>query len=154
MALEDLIQKTIAAIEEPGGDQPLSADVSPRERLYELLVLALGSLFPKSPLTGQMYDRATLLRIVEGMDDSDAAALTRRADDWIRLEGIMKQQEGQRAYYLPLKTLAALSVPTSAGLLGEIFDKILQRYLASAPSTNLRNCTRLLAAEFLISLAK
>ena len=153
-ALEVLVSNAIAAIAEPGTDAPPPPETSPRDRFYEFLVLALGTMFSKAPLPGQMYDRATLMRVIEGMDDSEAAALTKRADDWMRLEGLIKQMEGQRAYFLPLQTQAALSVNTEGGLLGEVFDKILKRYLEAAPCENLRRCTRLLGAHFLVSYAK
>jgi hypothetical protein len=154
VALDKLVTKAIAAIAEPGTEAPPPPETTPRDRFYEFLVLALGTLFPKAPMAGQMYDRATLLRVIEGMDDNESAALAKRADDWLRLEGIIKQMEGQRAYFLPLQTQAALSVNTSGGLLGDVFDKILKRYLEAAPNENLRLCTRLLGAYFLVSYAK
>ena len=148
--LEMLVSETLAALEEPASENPPGPETSFRERFYEMIVLALGSLFAKSPTAGQMYDRTTLNRLTAGMDDTDSANLTRRADDWLRIEGIFTQTEGQKSYFLPLATLAVLSNEVSGILLGDLCEKILRRYQAEMPSDNLRRSTRKLAAHFLI----
>ena len=148
--IEKLVSETLAALDEPASETPPSAETTFRERFYEMIVLALGSLFAKSPTAGQMYDRTTLNRLTAGMDDTDAANLTRRADDWIRIEGILTQTEGQKSYFLPLATLAVLSNEVSGILLGDLYERILKRYQGEMPSDNLRRCTRKLAAHFLI----
>ena len=148
--IEKLVSETLATLDEPASDMPPGAETTFRERFYEMIVLALGSLFAKSPTAGQMYDRTTLNRLTAGMDDTDAANLTRRADDWIRIEGILTQTEGQKSYFLPLATLAVLSNEVSGILLGDLYERILKRYQGEMPSDNLRRCTRKLAAHFLI----
>ena len=152
--LDDLVTRALAALDEPANDEPPPPETSFRERFYELTVLALGNLFPRMPATGQIYDRTTLTRIIQGMDDSDAATLGKRTDDWLRLEGIIRQEEGKRAYYLPLSSQAVLSITTAGGLLGDVFGAILRRYIAANPSDNLRTATRALGAAVLVMLFK
>ena len=152
--LDDLVTRAMAALDEPGNDAPPGPEISFRERFYELTILSLGNLFPRMPASGQIYDRTTLNRIVMGMDDGDAAMLAKRTDDWLRLEGIIRQEEGKRAYYLPLASQAALSLTTTAGLLGDVLGEILKRYIAANPSDNLRAATRALGAACLVILAK
>jgi hypothetical protein len=151
---ETLVSDTLAALKEPASETPQGLDTSTRQRFYELIVCSLGGLFAKSPVAAQMYDRTTLLSIIEGMADTDASIFGKCADDWIRLQGIINQQEGQRSYYLPLQTMAALSGETSGILMGDLFEMVLKRYSASMPSENLRNCTRKLASHFLIAHQK
>jgi hypothetical protein len=153
-SIELLFAETQAAINETGSETPPGPETTTRERFYEMIVVALGSLFSKSPIAGQMFDRTTLNRVIAGMDDSESAALARRADDWIRMEGILTQTEGQRSYFLPLPTMAALSTEVSGILLGEMCEMVLKRYLESAPSEALRRCARRLASHFLILLRK
>jgi hypothetical protein len=148
---EILVRETLAAIEEPSGEDQITSETTMRQRFYEIIVVSLGSLFAKSPVAAQMYDRTTLLAIITGMDDSEASAFGKSADDWIRLQGLISQQEGKRAYYLPLQTIAALSGETSGILMGDLFAMILKRYGESMPSKNLRGCTRQLASHFLIA---
>ena len=152
-SLDDLVQQAVAAFAEAGSDAPLAAEITIRDRFYELIVLALGNLFPRMPGTGNLIDRITLLRTMIGLDDNDASSLGKRSDDWLRLEGIIKQEEGKRTYFLPLQTLASLSIQTEHGLLGDVFAAILKRYTQDWPSENLRAATRALAAEY-ISLDK
>ena len=151
-SIEKLVSETLAALDEAASETPPGPETTFRERFYEMIVLALGSLFAKSPTAGQMYDRTTLNRLTVGMDDTDSANLTKRADDWLRIEGIFTQTEGQKSYFLPLPTLAVLSNEVSGILLGDLYEKILRRYQADMPSDNLRRCTRKLAAHFLILL--
>jgi hypothetical protein len=148
---ETLVSNTLAAIKEPADTEPSTVETSMRQRFYEIIVVSLGSLFAKSPVAAQMYDRTTLLSIINGMDDTDASAFGKSADDWIRLQGLISQQEGKRAYYLPLQTLAALSGETSGILMGDLFAMVLKRYNSGTPSENLRTCTRKLASHFLIA---
>ena len=150
--LMDLVKKALAAFDQPFNDK--AAETTLRERFYELMVLAMGNLFPRMPTTGQIYDRVILQRVMLGLDDSDAANLGKRTDDWLRLEGMIKQEEGKRAYYLGRTTQAALSTTTPAGLLGDVFAKILKQYVDVGPSDALREHTRSLAACFLLLLEK
>ena len=152
--LDQVVMRAMAALALPANDAPPPPETSFRERFYELIVLSLGNLFPRMPTTGQIYDRTTLLRVIQGMDDGEAAALGKRADDWLRLEGIIKQEEGKRTYFLPLPSQAALSASTAAGLLGDVCGEILKRYLAANPSDELRQATRALGASCLVLLNK
>ncbi len=146
--IENLAVAALDACAHKGTDAT-PAETTLRERFYEILTLALGNLFPRMPTTGQIYDRAIFLRVTAGLEDGDAAALGKRTDDWMRLEGIIKQEEGKRAYYLPIKTQAALSTMTSKGLLGDVLAAVLKRYSESAPSEELRVATRNLGAAVL-----
>lgn len=150
--LNELVKAALAAFDQPFNDKPVETTL--RERFYELMVLAMGNLFPRMPTTGQIYDRVILQRIMLGLDDGDAAALGKRTDDWLRLEGMIKQEEGKRAYYLGRTTQAALSTMTHSGLLGDVFAKILKQYIDVGPSDELRQHTRSLAACFLLLLEK
>jgi len=123
-----------------------------RERMFELVVIAMGMLYPRMPNSGQIYDRVTISRVTTGLEDGEAANLGKRTDDWLRLEGITKQEEGKRAYFLPFTTLAALSTPSTAGTLGDICAKVQERYSADHPSENLRQATRALGAEVFLRL--
>ena len=152
--LESLVIETLAALKDPEAQTPPSADTTTRERFYEFVAVVLGNLFARTPIATNLYDRATLLRVVEGMEDGESATLAKRADDWMRLEGIIRQMEGQRSYFLPLPTLAVLSITTAHGALGDIFAQILKRYLEVKPNDNVRRLTRLLAAEVIIRLGK
>ena len=148
---ETLVSDTLAALKEPASETLPGAETTTRQRFYEIIVVSLGGLFAKSPVEGPMYDRTTLLSVIAGMDDSDASTFGKRADDWIRLEGLIKQQEGKRSYFLPIRTMAALSSETSGILMGDLFEMVLKRYASAMPSDNLRGCTRKLASHFLIA---
>jgi hypothetical protein len=147
---EGLVNNTLAALQEPA-DAAAPAETTMRQRFYEIIVVSLGALYAKSPVAAQMYDRATLLSIIAGMDETDASEFGKSADDWIRLQGLINQQEGKRAYYLPLQTMAALSSETCGILMGDLFSMVLKRYSSGLPSENLRSCTRKLASHFLIA---
>jgi len=148
--IDDLIAKLIPALAELGTDAAPEATL--RERMFELVVIAMGMLYPRMPNSGQIYDRITISRVTMGLDDGEAASLGKRTDDWLRLEGITKQEEGKRAYFLPFATLAALSTPTPAGTLGDVCAKVQERYAADNPSPNLRAATRALGAEVFLRL--
>jgi hypothetical protein len=144
--LEALVQRVVSSLDAEGPEGAPSPETTLRERFYELVILAFGNLFPRMPTTGNIYDRNTLQRIILGLDDGEAASLGKKADDWMRLEGMIRQEEGKRSYYLAFNAQAALSVQTSAGLLGDVCQKILKRYAASNPSDECRAATRDLAA--------
>ena len=152
--LNDLVAAALAACKQPGNEEPPPPETTLRERFYELMALALGNLFPRMPSTGQIYDRTILFRVTQGLDDGDASTLGKRTDDWMRLEGMIKQEEGKRAYYLPLSSQAALSASTPDGLLGDIFAMLVKRYTEAAPSDELRKHTRALGAIALRRLVK
>lgn len=151
--LENLVREAvIAAADPPGG--PAAATTTMRERFFELMVMALGNLYTRTPIAATLFDRATMLRVTEGMDDNDAGKLVGRTEDWLRLEGMVRQQDGSKAYFMTRTSLAVLSTLTSQGPVGEVMDKILRRYRENMPSENLRRSTRLLASYFLTRVAR
>ena len=146
--LEDLVKDALAALsDEPG--EAARADTTMRERFFELLVLILGNLYTKTPVAGALFDRATMLRVTAGMDDAEGGRLTGRTEDWVRLEGLLRQQDGTKNYSVTRASLAVLSTLTATGTLGEVFEKILRRYAEAMPSENLRRSARVLGSYFL-----
>lgn len=151
--LEDLVKDVLAALaDEPG--EAARAETTMRERFFELFVLILGNLYTKTPVASALFDRNTMLRVTAGMDDADAGRLTGRTEDWIRLEGMLRQQDGTKSYSITRTSLAVLSTLTSEGTLGEVFEKVLRRYAEAMPSENIRSRTRLLGAYFLSRVAR
>jgi hypothetical protein len=94
------------------------------------------------------------LRVTTGMDDSDAGRLTTRTEDWLRLEGMLRQQDGTKSYFITRSSLAVLSTITYAGTLGEVFEKILKRYQEAMPTEDIRRNTRVLGSYFLTRVAR
>lgn len=152
--LEYLVQNALVALGDPPSENPAGPDTTMRERFFELLVLILGNLYNKTPVAAALFDRATMLRVTEGMDDNDAGKLTLRTEDWLRLEGLLRQQDGQKAYFITRPSLSVLSTITTAGTLGEVLDKIQKRYVESMPSENIRSATRILGSYFLTRVAR
>ena len=151
--LDVLVNDALTAIAEPPGG-PAPAETTMRERFFELMVLILGNLYTKTPVAAPLFDRATLLRITEGMDDNDTGRLTGRAEDWLRLEGLLRQQDGAKAYFVTRPSLAVLSTLTAHGTLGDVMDKIVKRYAEAMPSENLRRVVRMLGSYFLTRVAR
>ena len=151
--LENLVAQVEAALAEPVTDQPADPATTMRERFFELTVMILANLYTKTPLPVSLIDRTSIQRVTAGMDDGDAAKLATKADDWLRLEGVIKQQEGQKAYYLNRGTLAILSTLTSRGAVGEIMDRLLKRYAEGLPGPQLRQATRLMGSYIVMRLA-
>lgn len=151
--LDALVQDVLNAI----GDAPGEAarvDTTMRERFFELLVLVMGNLYTKTPVAGGLFDRNTLLRVTTGMDDSDAGRLATRTEDWVRLEGLLRQQDGTKNYSITRSSLAVLATLTAHGTLGDVYEKILKRYAEAMPSENLRSTTRILGSYFLTRVAR
>lgn len=151
--LENLVQNALKAMEDAPGEAA-HAETTMRERFFELMVLILGNLYVKTPVASSLFDRATMMRITNGMDDVDAGKLTGRTEDWLRIEGLLRQQDGAKAYFLPRSSLAVLSTITTVGTLGEVFDRILRRYVQAMPSENLRTATRILGSYFLTRVSR
>jgi hypothetical protein len=151
--LDALVQDVLTAIADPAGEAA-RADTTMRERFFELLVLILGNLYTKTPVAAGLYDRNTLLRITTGMDDADAGRLSIRTEDWVRLEGLLRQQDGTKNYSITRSSLAVLATITSHGTLGDVFEKILKRYGEAMPSENLRSAVRILGSYFLTRVAR
>jgi hypothetical protein len=126
---------------------------SMRERFFELMVLSLANLYGKTPVASTLFDRTILKRVTDGLDDNDAGKLSLRAEDWMRLEWLVRGQEGTKAYYLSRMSLAVLSTITSAGTLGEVLEQIQARYAAQMPSQELRRVARMFGAYFITRLS-
>ena len=153
--IEKLVDALMAALDYP----PLEADAPPpdtgmRERFFEMMVLVLANLYGKMPLASPMFSRETMLRIVAGMDDNDAGKLSGRGEDWLRLEGVLRQQDGQKAYFLTRPTLAVLSTLTSQGTLGEVIERALAKYSEGPPVPQLRKSLVQIGAYFLTRIAR
>lgn len=134
----------------PGGSAPASM----RELFLELLVISLGNLFGKTPVASSLYDRAMLRTVIEGLEDADITRLTRSGEDWLRLEGIVRSADGQKAYILNRPSLAVLSSVTPDGQLGEIMERIVRCYAEGKTTPALRQWTRELGAYFLSRVAR
>jgi hypothetical protein len=145
--LETLVSQAIAALADPPGE-PAHAQTTMRERFTELMTLILGNLYTKTPVGVSLFDRSTMLRITTGMDDNEAGRLAGRTEDWLRLEGLLRQQDGTKFYFVSTKTLAVLSTMTPNGTLGDVMAKVLKRYQEQMPSENLRTMTRMLGTYF------
>ena len=152
--LEQLVLDCQTAIADASEGSPSPPETTMRERFFELLVLSLGNLYNKTPVAAALFDRTTMLRVTTGMDDNDAGKLTARGEDWLRLEGVFRQQEGQKAYYLTRPALAVLSTITSTGTFGDVLDAVLTRYQQSMPTPELRKASRMLGAYFLSRVAR
>lgn len=132
------------------------AEASPvlRDLFLELTTISLGNLYAKMPLPGQLYDRAMLKPVTSNIDDTDASKLTNRTEDWLRLEGVIRAAEGQKAYNLNRPSMAVLSTATSLGTLGEVMERITRAYAEGKASPELRDRARWLAAYFLTRIAR
>ncbi len=97
---------------------PIEADAglpSMRDLFLEMLTVSLGNLYSKMPMPGTLYDRSMLKVVTEGVDDNEVAKMTARGEDWMRLEGIIRAAEGQKAYSLNRPTMAVLSTVNRRG---------------------------------------
>jgi hypothetical protein len=124
-------------------------EVPPRELFFELLALGMANLFTIVPLAAPLFERAILKAVVGHLPDTESSKLIVRADDWIRLEGLVKGQEGQKAYSLSSQALAILTTETPHGSIGRILERAYGCYLRQAHTPELRQATRKLAAAFL-----
>jgi hypothetical protein len=149
-----LVNEALSAIAVAEEGQAAHPDTSMRERFFELLVLILGNLYTKTPVAAPLFDRTTLLRVTTGMDDNDAGRLAARTEDWLRLEGLLRQQDGAKAFSVSRPALAVLSTLTEAGTLGEVYDRILKRYAAAMPTEEVRHATRTLGSYFISRVAR
>lgn len=153
--LEALVQRTLAAIRHPA--DPADADpatMTTRHRFMELLVLSLASLYGKTPIPGSPFDRAMMRTLTLGLDDNDAGKFSSRADDWIRLEGLVRVQEGAKNYTLNRMSLAVMSTPTSEGTVGEVMEMVVAAYANPGPSAELRKVARDFGAYFMTRLGR
>ncbi len=152
--LDSLIKSCIDQLQVTAdADQPENT-AGMRERFFELMVVILANLYGKTPIAAPLFDRTTLLRVTKGMDDGDAGKLAGRTEDWLRIEGLVRQQDGQKAYFLTRPTLAVLSTLTAYGTLGEVLERILQHYASTEPTAELRNSICVLGSYILTRLAR
>lgn len=129
---------------------PISVEeVPPRELFFELLALGLANLFAIVPLAAPLFERSILKAVVGHLPDTESSKLILRADDWIRLEGLVKGQEGQKAYSLSSLSLAILTTETPDGGIGNLLAQAYGCYVRQAHTPELRQATRKLAAIFL-----
>ncbi|MBI2719133.1 MAG: hypothetical protein HYX36_10310 [Rhizobiales bacterium] len=132
------------------------ADPTPgtRELFLEFLAVSLGNLYAKMPLPSTLYDRTMMKIITSGIDDGEAGKLVTRAEDWMRLEGVVRAAEGQKAYILNRPSMAVLSTATEAGTLGEVLERVARTYAEQKTSPALRRNVRQLGAYFLTRLGR
>ena len=153
--LETLVQRVLATIAAPAdADAPPASQATMRERFFELMVLGLANLYGKIPVAGTLFDRSTLKFVTEGLDDNESGKFSSRADDWIRLEGLVRVMEGQKSYTLNRPSLAVLCTPTSQGTLGDVMEGIAAIYANPGPTPQLRVVTRDIAAYFMTRLGR
>jgi hypothetical protein len=152
--LDTLVQKLMDEVAAKSANEPIEPEVSTRERFMELLVLALANLYGKTPVPAAPFSRAIMRGVTEAMDDNDSGAFTTRADDWLRLEGLVRVQEGQKNYVLNRMSMAVLSTPTSHGTVGEVMERVMQVYVDTGPSLALRKLARQFGAYFMTRLGR
>lgn len=139
------------AIPESAGDAV--ADASVRDLFLELLVLAMANLYNKTPLGSQLLDRAMIRAAVGHLPDEELGKLVIKTEDWIRQEGLVRAQEGQKNYSLTRDAMAVLSAETGGGTLGQVMERASACYVRQAATPKLRRATRKLAAAFLALLS-
>ena len=152
--VETLVREISDVIAANLAPEPIDPETSARERFMELLVVALANLYGKTPVPASPFSRTMMKTITEGMDDNDAGVFSTRADDWIRLEGLVRVQEGQKNYALNRMSIAVLSTPTSRGSVGEVMEQVLKVYVEGGPSLRLRQVTRRFGAYFMTRLGR
>ncbi len=146
--MADALGKIAPAGDAAAAPSPVEA-APPRELFFELLALGMANLFTVVPLAAPLFERAILKAVVSHLPDTESSKLIVRADDWIRLEGLVKGQEGQKAYALSSQTLAILTTETPDGSIGRLLEQAYACYLRQAHTPELRQATRKLAAAFL-----
>ena len=153
-ALENNASEAVstAAAAPPAFARKRASDATSRELFYELLVLALANLYTKMPLGTTLFDRGMIRAVTGHLADNDAGKLTNKAEDWIRLENLVRAQEGQKSYAPTAETMAALESTTAEGSLGQLMEKAALSYATGAPGPDIRRATRKLAAAFLTQL--
>lgn len=154
--LDDIVNQTMAAVAavQDTGETELGSSITMRERFFELLVLTMANLYGKTPVAATMFDRSMLKVAAQDMDDNEAGKLSTRAEDWIRLEGLVRVLEGQKSYTLNRPAMAVLSSQTEEGTLGEVMEKVAACYAKGNPPPELRRRTRQLASYFMTRLGR
>jgi hypothetical protein len=152
--LENLVQQIVDTLAAKPAPDAIEPETSTRERFMELLVLSLANMYGKTPVPVAPFSRAIMRAVIEGMDDNDAGIFTSRADDWIRLEGLVRVQEGAKNYVLNRMAIAVLSTSTSHGTVGEVMERIMKYYTETGPTCGLRRLTRQLGGYFMTRLGR
>ena len=156
MSEQPLVETLVKTVLDPRAATAPASEAAPsfRERFCEALVLCLGNLYGRMPMSGTLFDRAMLRTVTMGLDDTDAGKFATRTEDWIRLEGIVRAVEGQKSYVINRPSMAVLCTVTSRGMLGEAMESALARYLDKTPTEALRKSTRQMGAYFLTRIAR
>ncbi len=139
---------------DPSGSPGAAEDTPPRELFFELLALGLANLYHIVPLSAPLFDRGMLRAVTGHLPDAESSKLIIRADDWIRLEGLVRGQEGQKSYSLSSQALAILSTETPDGSIGRLMRQSYDCYARQAHTPELRQATRKLAAVFLSMMVR
>ena len=155
-SLDDIVQTLVVEADAISRDISIETDTGPvmRDLFLELVVLALANLYGRTPIPASLFDRAMLKVITSGLDDTDRGKLATRTEDWIRLEGLVRLQEGQKSYTLNRPSLAVLSTLTAHGSLGEVMERVSACYTGGTPTPELRRAARQLASYFMTRLGR
>ena len=155
-SLDDIVHKLAVEIDTISRDMSTATETGPamRDLFLELVVLALANLYSRTPIPGSLFDRAMLKVITGDLEDSDRGKLVSRTEDWIRLEGLVRLQEGQTRYTLNRPSLAVLSTHPAHGSVGEVMERISACYTGATPTPELRRATRQLASYFMTRLGR
>lgn len=154
--LDRLAEEISAELDRPLPDAAIVKEPAPptRDLFLELIVLALGALYAKVPYGSGLFDRATLKAALSHLEDNEAGKMQTSTEDWIRLEGLVRALEGQKNYTLNRPSMAVLSTRTQHGLVGELMERVQQRYVAAAPTPELRQRAREIGSYFLTRLGR
>lgn len=158
-ALEQAARQMATALDKIGdattaGPPGQVEEVPVRELFLELLVVGLANLYGKVPLASTLFERSMLKAVTGHLPDAESSKIMIRTDDWIRLEGLIRGQEGQKAYSLSLQSLAILSTETPDGSIGRLMERACDCYVRQVHTPELRHATRRLAAVFLNMMAQ
>lgn len=137
----------------PGLTGP-AEEVPMRELFLELLALGLANLFGIVPLASPLFDRGMLKAVAGQLPDAESSKLMIKSDDWIRLEGLVRGQDGQKSYSLSSQALAILSTETPDGSIGRLMERASECYARQAHTPELRQATRRLASVFLSMMVR
>ena len=154
--LDIIVSKLTAEIASIRKDEPPVApqEASTREIFLELLALSLGGLYGSTPMPSSLFDRAVLKSVTGQLPDTDAAKLINRAEDWVRLEGLVRVMEGSKSYTINRPSLAVLSTQTAEGTLGDVLQKLASCYQQPGPTPELRSLAQEIASYFLTRVGR
>jgi hypothetical protein len=72
----------------------------------------------------------------------------------MRLEGIVRAADGQKAYALNRPSMAVLSTQTAIGPLGEVMERLARAYAEGNATPEIRRNARALGTYFLTRIAR